>query len=123
MFKRASKEKYLYPTAKGLVNTEDLWDMSLTSLNDTAQRLDTKATTGVKKSFLKQGSTADTLSEAKLLIVVAIITEKEAAAEAHVNDKALKDKRQKLMALIADKGDEADGKKSMEQLVAELAAL
>lgn len=125
MFKTASKEGYRYPTSRGQVTTEDLWDMPLTgqfSLNNTALSLDAKVEAGGKKSFVGT-TTGDPLSEAKLEVVKAVIADKQADATARTDAKALKAKKQKLMELINAKEDEALGGKSLAELTAELAAL
>jgi len=126
LFEQAARNKYRFGSSKGLITVEELWDMPLQSKN--GFNLDTVAVSlqdqrdKTGKSFVTR-STENSEFKAKLDIVVHIIETKIAEANAKDQDKANKEKKQKLMSILADKEDEGLRNMTPEQIKKELAAL
>lgn len=126
---KALKNNYRYPTAKGLVTTEDLMDMPLKSapghdLNSVAQILhDEIQATSSKIDFVSKKKASNKLLEEKMEIVMMIIEDKIADQEAAKNAKALKERREQLLELKKNKELEAAGEMSLEDIEKELRTL
>ena len=122
-YKQATRENWLFPTAKGQVTTHDLWQLPLdsdkyVSLNSIAVGLYESLTSATGVSFVKTKSAADTLTLNKLELVKDIIATKEAENVAKLNAKAAESHNKKLDELIAKKIDDELSGLSIEQLQA-----
>lgn len=123
LFEKASRCVLRFSTAKGLLAVEDLWLLPLTSktgnvnLDDIARELhrEVRETDG-EVSFVTPAQGPDeTLSLSFELIKYIIkvrVAERDAAAEAM----ARKEKKQRLLELIAKKEDETLAGKPLEEL-------
>lgn len=84
IFEKASKAKLRFATNKGLLTTEDLWDLSLESLDTIAIAADKALETAGKKSFIGKKNTENIVLTLQLDVLKHIIevklTEKEAKA-------------------------------------------
>ncbi len=109
-FEQASREGLRFSSSKGALTVEDLWDLPLTSARYVS--LDTMAKTANKylketeeESFVNVKTTSNTFAELRLDILKHIIavklTEMGAANEAIVN----KAKKEKILAILANKQD------------------
>lgn len=78
----ASRKKYRFQTPKGLLTTEDLWDLSLTSLDVIAVSIDNALQTAGGKSFIRKREKSTTDLENQLSIVKHVIETKQAETEA-----------------------------------------
>ena len=54
MYKEALQKKLRFKTNKGMITTEDLFDLSLQNLNTLAIMLDKKVSEAPKKSFIEE---------------------------------------------------------------------
>lgn len=122
IFEYASKNSLRWSTSKGLLNSEDLWTLSLTFLNTLAVEIDEQLGK-TAKSFIVKKTTSNKELEAKLAILVHIINYKVAKEEAAklAADKA--SKKALLKELIEKKSLEGLSAKSIEELEKELAEL
>lgn len=123
LFQVASRKKYRWETAKGLITAEDLWDLKLTDLDKIAVSLDEKVMKAGGKSFISTPKPGAVEDKDKLDIVVEIITIKVAEAEAK---KLATEKAQRASLyeqLIANKKMEALQNMSLAELEAEAAKL
>jgi hypothetical protein len=112
MFEKASRIKLRFATPAGLISTEDLWDLPLTSkvgaanLDDLAKGLNRKIGDN-EESFVDKPAKTNTTDQLAFDIVKRIIEvrleEREAAKTAR--DKAVR--KQKILGILADKKDEA----------------
>jgi hypothetical protein len=122
MFEKASKAKLRFSTLQGVVTTEDLWDMSLTQLDELAKFL-YNATKQEEISFLKEKPKRQSLLELRLNIVKHVINcklEERSAAKL----KAVKDDRRKLLLRqLENKQTEELTALSKEELLKELEEL
>ncbi len=83
IFEKASKSKLRFETSKGHLTTEDLWDLSLQSLDGLAKSVNKKLKEDSEESFISAKSTSNTELELKMEIIKRVIevklSEKEAA--------------------------------------------
>ena len=116
MFEKASKLALRYKTGVGSITTEDLWNLSLLSLDSLAKDLNKEIKAASEESFVSVKTKANEIVELKFEIVKHVIKIKLEEAEAK---KLLADKRankQKIMELISRKKDEELSGKSLEEL-------
>lgn len=123
MFEKASRMKLRYQTNRGVISVEDLWDLSLESLDTIAISLNKKLKESQTESFIKTKTKDTTELELKFNIVKHIIDVKLSEAEARKNAAEKRAKKQKLMDLIAKKQDAELEGKSVDELMKELDAL
>ena len=124
LFVAASRAKYRFNSVAGNLSVEDLWDLPLTdsrraNLDDIAKALNRQVKeTSDEVSFVRPAVSASTELKAKFDLVLFVIKTKMEERDA---TKALADKqanKQKIMALIDQKKDEALAGKSAEELQA-----
>ncbi len=115
-FREASRQKLRVETNKGLLAVEQLWDLSLTDLDQLAVRLEAEYKESGKKSFLVSGSKKDKKTKLTFDIVIEILTTKVDEAEVSKNAGAIKQNNEKIMALIADKQEDSLKNMSVEEL-------
>jgi len=123
LFIEASRKQLRFSTTSGQLNVEDLWDLSLTSLDTIAKGLNKQVKEAAEESFIKTRSAANKVLELKLEIVKYVIKVKMAEAEEKANAVEKKAKKEKLLSLIAEKQDEGLKAKSIEELQKELEAI
>lgn len=123
IFERASRGKTRFSTSKGELSTEELWDLSLQSLDTIAKNVNKQLKTESEESFIEVKTTANTELELKLEILKHVIASKQAYA-AGVKAKAEKQaKLGQLKELVAQKSNEALSQKSVEELSAMIAEI
>jgi hypothetical protein len=111
MFQKATRLKLRFDTPKGLASVEDLWELPLTgdgaNLDDIARALHRKLESSDQISFVVKDQKADTTDELKFEIVKHVIAVRLAEAEVANSARINKEKKQKLLALLAQKEDQA----------------
>lgn len=112
LFKEASKKKFRFETPKGNLLTEDLWDLPLitknlsgTSLDNLAKEINRQLKESTEESFVTETTAINSILEAKLDIIKCVIKEKLEDAKARMNRVARKEKKEKILSIIADKED------------------
>lgn len=113
-FKLASKQKLRFQTNRGLLSTEQLWDLGLEDLNSLAVALDNEQTP--KKSFLTQTSDADKTAKLRFEIALDILNAKVEEREAAKAAAEKRENNKKILEIIADKKDESLKGKTIKQL-------
>ena len=115
-FKLASQQKLRFQTSKGVLSTEQLWDLSLEELDTLAVSLESDHKESGKKSFLIKTSTKDKTAKLKFDIALDVLNTK--VEEMHAAQEALeiKEHNKKIISLIAEKQDESLKGKSIKQL-------
>jgi hypothetical protein len=120
LFELASRKQFRYKVANGTINTEDLWEFSLESLDKLAKSLNKEIKESSEESFIKTRTNANKTLEAKFDIVKHVIGVKLQEAEAK-EEKAKKEaKKAQIMELIGRKEIQSLENKSIEELTAEL---
>lgn len=116
IFEQASKLKLRFATTKGMQIVEDLWDLSLESLDTIAITVDKQLETAGKKSFIGKKDTTNKTLELQLEVLKHIIEVKldeKAAKAARVERNA---QLAQLRELAASKSTEALAGKSLEEI-------
>lgn len=83
IFERATRNKIRFASNKGLLSTEDLFDLSLTSLDNIAKSVNKQIKAESEESFIEQKSKASSELELQLDILKFIIADKLATQEAN----------------------------------------
>lgn len=116
LFEKASKMKLRFSTTKGVLSTEDLWDLSLESLDKIAKNLYKQIKESEEISFISEKSSEDTLASMKLEIVKFVITFKMDEAK----EKKLRAEKLALKKRIADEIAKKKDNKISEMSIEEL---
>lgn len=120
MYKEALQKKLRFKTNKGMITTEDLFDLSLQNLNTLAIMLDKKISEAPKKSFIEELPAEENDDELRFSIVKDVINIKLKARKDNI-DKAQADAQKKrILEILAKRNDEELEKKSTEELHAML---
>ena len=129
MFEKASRLNLRFESPKGMLTTEDLWDLPLISpaaranLDDIARALFNKLKTDNTVSFVIKERKSDDVTQLQFDIVKHIIDVRLAENEAAAAAKANKEKVQSILAIIAQKETEQVAGKSLEELRAMVASM
>lgn len=115
-FKSATQQKLRFQTSKGLLSTEQLWDLSLTDLDTLAVSLESEYKDSGKKSFLVTKSAKDKTAKLKFDVVVDVLTTKVEEAQQATEKAENKAHNEKILNLIAEKKDDALSRKSVKEL-------
>lgn len=106
LFVRATKQKLRFETIKGVLSVEDLWDLSLTDLNNVAKALYMKVQESHEITFIKTKTAEDTTAALRFDLVKFMIETKLAEKEAAEARAVAKAKRAKILDMIEEKQDE-----------------
>lgn len=125
MFEKLSRQKVRFDSPKGLLTTEDLWDLPLTSgagkanLDDIAKALHRSLkSVDAEPSFVTPAvNTTNTEMQLKFDAVKHVIAIRCSERDAAAQQKEQKEKKQKILSLIAAKKDEQLGSSSLEELM------
>lgn len=128
LFIKASRKRFRFESKRGLLTTEQLWDLALISdgfdLDDIAKTVNAELKEVSEESFVKTvNSPRKADLETKLEIVKTIIAVKLAEAEAAKNHAEKVALRTKFLDAVAAKDDEAIKGMSRDELMAKLAEL
>ena len=115
--------KLRFTTDRGFLSVEDIWDLTLTQLNNLAKSLRKKLKEGEEEDFLNTKSESDTTEKLRFDIVLNILETKKTEKAEREQAEEIKGKRQKLLGLIAEKQDAALRDKPVDELLKELEAL
>ncbi len=115
MFEVATREKMRFPF-KGTISVEDLWDLSVHNLDKVFKTLNSQRKEAQEESLLNMKSSEDERLETQIEIVKYIVNVKLEEQAARVKAAENKEKKQKIMALMAKKDDEEMENMSKEEL-------
>ena len=115
MFEVATREKMRFPF-KGMISVEDLWDLSVQNLDKVFKALNSQRKEAQEESLLNVKSSEDEVLDTQIEIVKYIVNVKLEEQAARVKAAENKEKKQKIMALMAKKDDEAMENMSKEEL-------
>lgn len=118
MYKEASKQRLRFATNKGNLTTEQLWDLSLTDLDNLAVAMEVEHKESGKKSFLTTRSVKDKTAKLRFDIVLDILNTKVEEAEELQKLKDRKERNKKILSIIEEKKDDSLKGKSVKQLEA-----
>jgi hypothetical protein len=123
IFEAASRKKLTFKVANGVVKTEDLWDLSLETLDKAALALNKEIKNSDEGTFLAKRTPANTTLTLQFDIVLHIIEVKQEEQEKKKLAKERAEKRAQLKELIGKKIRNAQEEKSIDELERELALL
>ena len=123
MYKKALKMKLRFAKTKGKLTTEDLFDLSLTDLNNIAIALDKKLSESPRKSFISDIAPDTAEDELRFNIVKDVINTKLVERSNAQNAKAKAAEKAQLLEIIHRKKNQAMENMSVEELEAKLASL
>lgn len=115
MFEKAVKGKYRFPY-KGQISAEDLYDLPLGALDTVFKALNAEVKKTDEESLLQTKTAEDDILSTKIEIVKYIFNEKLEEKKNHQEAAERKEKKQKIMQIIATKQDEALRNASVEDL-------
>ncbi|MFC7545640.1 hypothetical protein [Plantactinospora sp. GCM10030261] len=113
IFEKATREKFRYPSTKGLLTTEQLWELPLTaksgfSLDDVAKAVNAELQAVDTESFVAtEANPAKVTLEIKLEVVKHVIAVRLAEDKAAKAAAAKKLEKEKLLAVLDRKQDAA----------------
>lgn len=122
MFEVASRKKIRFQH-NGVISVEDLWDLSLTSLDKIYMELDAKIEKTQQKSLLATKSKDDKELETKIEIVKHIVGVKLAEATEREMAREKKEQKQRLLEILSEKENENLKSMSVEDIKLKLAEL
>ncbi len=123
LFKRAAKDKVRFDSTKGSLSAEDLFDLSLESLDVIAKRVNKQLKTEGEESFIGKKSRTNTELELKLDILKDVIKTKQDEDEARKTRAEKREKLENLKVLLADKELEEFKGKSKDEILKEITEL
>lgn len=123
MFKQAVKSKLRFETNRGQLTSEDLYDLSLESLDVIAKSVNKKLKAEEEESFIGKSSKSSAENQLKLEILKAVIKDKLEDREKRIARAEKAQRRSVIIEMIQKKETEELGGKSIEELTKELAAL
>lgn len=123
LFIKATRKKYRFDSSKGQLTTEDLWDLSLESLDRIAVTLDDKIQKAGRKSFINKTTSTLTEDTAKLDILKYVIETKQEDAARRMENQARAKERQFLEDLLKNKQMETLSAMSEKEIADRLAAI
>lgn len=120
-FEKASRLKLRFDTSKGLLSTEDLWDLPLTSLrslslDDVAKGLYRQLQELQTPSFVNAKDNRDTVTQLRFDIVQRVIKIRVAELAKADEQRIKQEKKQQILALISQKESEQLAGQSLEDL-------
>ena len=129
IFEQATRAKIRFSTPVGMLSVEDLWDLPLTStraranLDDVARLLDAELKSTSSVSFVNDVSEVNAKTKLMFDVVIHIINTKIAEAKAAKSAADVREKKQKIMAIIERKQEESLSAASIDDLQQMLASL
>lgn len=121
-FEVAVRNKYRFPY-KGMISVEDLWDLSLTSLDSVYKTLNSEKKQSEEDSLMSTKDEKTTELQNKIDIVKYIYSEKVAEREKKRMETENKAKKQRIMEILANKQNAALENMSEEELKAMLESM
>lgn len=115
IFEFATRNKLRYPY-KGVISTEDLWDLDVTQLNEIFKTLKAEERKDKEESLLATQSKKDVILATKIDVIRHIVNKKLDEAKRASAEKERADRKQQLMGILADKQNEELRNKTVEEL-------
>jgi len=111
IFEKATKEKIRFEY-KGTISVEDLWDLSVEELDNIFKSLNTSKKQLSEESLLDAETKQDTLLNTQIKIIKHIVEDKLMEKARRLKAVERKQKKEKIMEILANTADRALEKKS-----------
>lgn len=115
IFEAATRYKFRF-AYKGVITTEDLWDLDVVQLNEIYKTLKAEERKTKEDSLLASTSRSDDILSAKIEVVRRIVTVKLNDAKRATVEKEKAERKQQIMSILVDKQNEELKNKSAEEL-------
>ncbi|MFC8685973.1 hypothetical protein [Brevibacillus porteri] len=115
IFEYATKNKLRFPF-KGIIATEDLYDLNLESLDSIFKALNSQLKQVKEESLLNTKTKEDKELDVKIEIVKYIVNVKLEERDMKIKAKEQKEKKQKILEILSHKQNEALQSKSIDEL-------
>jgi hypothetical protein len=118
LFEYASRNKVRFTTSKGVMTVEDLWDLSLESLNSIAKSLNRKIKESEEEDFINKSSKSkeDVVTQVSFELVKYIIDVKLSEKEERLAKKERSEKRERLRRALEEAEDRDLKSKSADEI-------
>lgn len=117
-FKTATQQKLRFATTRGVLSTEQLWDLPITELDTLVVELEKLTEQSAKKSFLSKETEKNKTAKLRFDVALEVLTARVEAQEAALAARDIKEHNERILSLITNKEDEALTKKSIDELKA-----
>jgi len=115
IYEKAAREKLRFEY-KGLVTVEDLWDLGVIELDEIYKVLNAQKKQATEDSLLETKTTEDTVLTVKIDIIKHIVETKQEELNVRKQAAEKKEKKEKIMSIIARKQDSELEEKSSDEL-------
>jgi hypothetical protein len=122
LFEQATKSRIRFTTSIGALTTEDLWELPLTArkkgccLDEVAKSIHRELKDSEEESFVVKATKPNEVLQLKMDVVKHVIKVRLAEREEAMLAAARKEKKQQIMAIIADKEVESLKTASLDEL-------
>lgn len=126
LFELATRQKLRFASPKGLLTTEDLWDLPMTgntSLDTVSKLANRDVKVSAEESFVVDATPVNDIAVLKLDVLKHIIAVRKAEQAARMAAQEKADRRRKLLYLLAEKDNEKDAAMTREEILKELESL
>lgn len=129
LFEQATRAKLRFPSERGLISVEDLWDLPLLAangfdLNNVAKAVNAELKTATEDSFVETSSNpAKARLTLQLDVVKHVIAARIKDRDDQKNRELRREERRKLLAVLETKQAAALEGKTAEEILARLAEL
>lgn len=126
LFELATRKKLRFASPKGLLTTEDLWDLPMTgntSLDTVSKLANRDVKVSAEESFVVDATPVNDIAVLKLDVLKHIIVVRKAEQAARMAAQEKADRRRKLLDLLAEKDNEKDAAMTREEILKELESL
>lgn len=123
MFEKAARLKLRFPSAKGSIGVEDLWDLSRENLNTVFKTLNREVKVIEEESLDDTKTSEDDVLNLKIQIVRHIDAVKKKEIADKLNEKNKSEERRKYLNLLANKREAALQNLSEEEILKRLETL
>lgn len=120
MFEKAARLKLRFPSAKGSIGVEDLWDLSRENLNTVFKTLNREVKVIGEESLDDTKTSDDDVLNLKIQIVRHIDAVKKKEIADKLNEKVKSEERRKYLNLLANKREAALENLSEEEILKRL---
>ena len=115
LFENATRGKYRF-SFRGSITVEDLWDLSPQNLDTIYKSLTKELKQSQEESLLVKKTEVDAVLDDKINLVKYIVLTKLKEEDQRNKEREFKEKKQKILGLIADKQDNELQSKSIDEL-------